>query len=121
MKTRNRKPKKNTKSQSQKAKKEKSKEKNGPHQKNQRTPLRNEFEPSAKNHLGEGSNKGLSAQYFRSNLHPIYQLQAQKEHDDWWKLCGGEMFSALKFAATPHETSRNSRKGVRQPKGVKRP
>src|SRR6266700_1910813 len=73
MKTRNRKPKKNTKSQSQKAKKEKSKEKNGPHQKNQRTPLRNEFEPSAKNHLGEGSNKGLSAQYFRSNLHPIYQ------------------------------------------------
>ena len=39
---------------------------------NQRTPLRNEFEYSPKPFWGEYSNKGVSGQYLRSSLHPIY-------------------------------------------------
>src|SRR5712692_4067741 len=39
----------------------------------QRNRNRNEFEPSPLLFRGEGSTQWFSAQYFRPNLHPIYQ------------------------------------------------
>jgi hypothetical protein len=37
-------------------------------------PIGNRVEPSPQENLAEGSDKGLSAQYFRPNLRPICQL-----------------------------------------------
>jgi len=47
-------------------------EKNAP-QKNQNHPIRNKSEPSAQRFWAESSDKGVSAQYLRPNLQPIYQ------------------------------------------------
>jgi hypothetical protein len=40
---------------------------------NQGTPIRNESEPSSTYFLAESSDKDISAQYLRPNIHPIYQ------------------------------------------------
>src|SRR5216684_298129 len=73
MNRRNRSQEKNKRSRSQKAGKQKSR-KNSPLPTNQRTHLRNESEFSSKRFLGENSDKGVSGQYLRPNIHPIYQL-----------------------------------------------
>src|SRR5260221_2857837 len=67
----NRSQEKNKRSRSQKAGKQKSR-KNSPLPTNQRTHLRNESEFSSKRFLGEYSDKGISGQYLRPNIHPIY-------------------------------------------------
>src|SRR5262249_42497700 len=40
---------------------------------NRGTPIRNASEPSSKYFLAESSDKDISAQYLRPNIHPIYQ------------------------------------------------
>ena len=72
MNRRNRCQEKNKRSRSQKAGKQKSR-KNSPLPTNQRTHLRNESEYSPKRFLAEYSDKGVSGQYLRPNIHPIYQ------------------------------------------------
>src|SRR5438270_10388832 len=72
MNRRNRSQEKNKRSRSKKAGKQKSR-KNSPLPTNQRTPLRNESEFSPKRFLAENSDKGVSGQYLRPNIHPIYQ------------------------------------------------
>src|SRR5215470_11951776 len=69
---RNRSREKNRRGQSQKAEKQKSRIASL-HPMSQRTHLRNESQYSSKRFLGEYSDKGLSAQYLRPNIHPIYQ------------------------------------------------
>src|SRR4051812_10760385 len=71
MNRRNRSQEKNKRSRSQKAEKQKS-WKNSLLPTNQRTHLRNESEFSSKRFLGEYSDKGVSGQYLRPNIHPIY-------------------------------------------------
>src|SRR5256885_14817661 len=72
MNRRNRSQEKNKRSLSQKAGKQKSR-KNSSLPTKQRTHLRNESEFSSKRFLGEYSDKGISGQYLRPNIHPIYQ------------------------------------------------
>src|SRR5260221_10476108 len=73
MSRRNRGQEKNKRSRSQKVGKQKSR-KNSTLPTNLRTHLRNESEYSSKRFLGEYSDKGISGQYLRPNIHPIYQL-----------------------------------------------
>src|SRR6266852_2571804 len=86
MNRRNRSQEKNKRSRSQKAGKQKSR-KNSPLLTNQRTHLRNESEFSPKRFLDENSDKGVSAQYLRPNIHPIYHelimLAAQIVERPW--------------------------------------
>jgi hypothetical protein len=49
--------------------------KNSPLPTNRRTHLRNESEFSSKRFLGEYSDKGVSGQYLRPNIHPIYHFR----------------------------------------------
>src|SRR5215510_5356331 len=44
------------------------------------TPIRNESEPSSTYFLAESSDKDISAQYLRPNIHPIYQPGIIQEH-----------------------------------------
>src|SRR5436853_640857 len=78
MNRRNRSQEKNKRSRSQKAGKQKSR-KNSPLPRNQRTHLRNESEYSPKRFLGEYSDQGVSGQYLRPNIHPIYQTRNEFE------------------------------------------
>src|ERR1700680_726754 len=77
---RNRNPQKNRRSESQTAKKKKSEEGKSDLQRSQNLPIRNEFEHSGHRFWTECSDKGLSAQYLRPNIQPIYQKTKQ-----FWK------------------------------------
>src|SRR5436305_6903028 len=86
MNRRNRSQEKNKRSRSKKAGKQKSR-KNSPLPRNQRTHLRNESEFSPKKRLGENSDKGVSGQYLRPNIHPIYQVALiESLNPDWRDL-----------------------------------
>lgn len=43
-------------------------------------PIRNKSEPSSTYFLGESSDKDISAQYLRPNIHPIYQLNLKVKY-----------------------------------------
>src|SRR6266568_1515098 len=70
-KKRNRSQEKNKRSRNPKARKQRSR-KNSPLPTNQKIHLRNEFEFSSKRFLGEYSDKRISGQDLRPNIHPIY-------------------------------------------------
>src|SRR5260221_9444890 len=77
MSRRNRGQEKNKRSRSQKVGKQKSR-KNSTLPTNLRTHLRNESKYSSKRFLGEYSDKGISGQYLRPNIHPIYHHRIKR-------------------------------------------
>src|SRR5215831_15786943 len=65
-------PEKNQRNRSHKATRKQSAAGNNTLKGNQGTPIRNESEPSSTYFLAESSDKDISAQYMRPNIHPIY-------------------------------------------------
>src|SRR5262249_20430664 len=65
-------PEKNQRNRSHKATRKQSAAGNNTLKGNQGTPIRNESEPSSTYFLAESSDKDISAQYLRPNIHPIY-------------------------------------------------
>src|SRR5262249_10113265 len=68
-------PEKNQRNRSHKATRKQSAAGNNTLKGNQGTPIRNESEPSSTYFLAESSDKDISAQYLRPNIHPIYHLR----------------------------------------------
>src|SRR5215510_5784503 len=67
-------PEKNQRNRSHKATRKQSAAGNNALKGNRGTPIRNESEPSSTYFLAESSDKDISAQYLRPNIHPIYHL-----------------------------------------------